>query len=441
MMFIFQKIAFFFRINFLIFILLSLTIAVILLNKYSLNTTFTISPATYPYIVAESDSVDGGNSTIDLIKTDSSVIIDYELKEGIPYPYVNLQIFLGDGRTIGKDFSVYDSIYLWIKPRGEGSVRFYLRGWDPAFSRKDDPSSLKFNELEYFPLEENYPAVFVPEEFRVSGWWVAQKGINAHKARMDISNVPLIEIQTGTGAALGYGTLEIFKISFRGKIIPKETLYASLVAVWFIAFLLILVFRIFDYSRERKINRRKREELEKNLQALKIEKDSFEKSSKEDPLTGCLNRAGFSSILTREQFRLNYNGTPLSFIILDIDHFKDINDQYGHDIGDTALIELAKLLQSRIRSTDSLVRWGGEEFVVLCGDTPLQNAQFLAEKLRQAIERAALIPQQKITCSFGVAEMFPGEDTKAFFNRADKALYTSKQNGRNCVTASARKKE
>lgn len=441
MKFLFQKIAFFFRINFLIIVLLSLTIAMILLYKYGLNSIYTISPATYPYISVESDSIDGGNSKISLTRTDSSVIIDYELKEGLPYPYASLQIFLGDGKTEGKDFSVYDSVYLWIKPRGEGSVRMYLRNWDPAFSKKEDPTSLKFNELEYFPLEENYPAVFVPEEFRVSGWWVAQKNINAHKARLDISNVPLIEIQTGTGAPLGYGTLEIFGISFKGKMIPKETLYASLVAVWFVVFLVILVFRFLDYSRERKINRKKREELEKNLLALKIEKEDFEKSSKEDPLTGCLNRAGFSSILTREQHRLNYNGTPLSFIIIDIDFFKNVNDLYGHTVGDTALIELALLLQSRIRSTDSLVRWGGEEFVVLCGDTPLQNAQFLAEKLRQAIEQTMLIPQQKITCSFGVAEMFPGENIKAFFNRADKALYTSKQNGRNCVTASARRRE
>jgi diguanylate cyclase (GGDEF)-like protein len=112
-----------------------------------------------------------------------------------------------------------------------------------------------------------------------------------------------------------------------------------------------------------------------------------------------------------------------------------VNDTYGHIVGDEVLVNLAKLIQSKIRNTDALVRWGGEEFVILCGDTPIQNAQFLAEKLRMAIENTQLIKQQKITCSFGIAEMIAGEDPKRLFERADKALYASKENGRNRVTS------
>ncbi|HQB65723.1 MAG TPA: GGDEF domain-containing protein, partial [Fibrobacteraceae bacterium] len=108
--------------------------------------------------------------------------------------------------------------------------------------------------------------------------------------------------------------------------------------------------------------------------------------------------------------------------------------------GDDVLSNLSKLIQSKIRNSDVLVRWGGEEFVILCGDTPLQNAQFLAEKLRQAIESAELIPERKITCSFGVAEMIPDEDAKKLFDRADKALYASKESGRNRVTSASFKK-
>ena len=115
--------------------------------------------------------------------------MDYELKEGYAYPYAGVKILLGDGKTKGRDFSKFDSIFVWVKPRGEGTVRIYFRGYDADFYREGDEGSLKFNEVEFFPLEETYPAVFVPQEFRVASWWVAQNEINVHKARVDLSNM------------------------------------------------------------------------------------------------------------------------------------------------------------------------------------------------------------------------------------------------------------
>jgi len=421
-------------------VLLAVTVIALLAYKHGLNENRDIMLADYPYVKVVGDSADGGSSVVVLNKTDSSVVLDYELREGYAYPYASVKIYLGDGKSRGWDLSKYDSIFVWIKPRGEGSVRLYLRGFDSTFSRAGDESSWKYNEIEFFPLEESYPAIFVPQEFRLAGWWVAQNNINVHQARVDMSNVPLIEIQTGTSAPFGYGTLEIKGLRFKGKTISWDKLVTSLVVMWFVTFLIILVIRFFDYSRERAANKKKREELEKNLMALEIEKSEYEKSSKEDPLTGCLNRAGFSSVLLREQENLSKNDSPVSFVILDIDHFKQINDAFGHNVGDEVLVNLTKLIQSKIRNTDALVRWGGEEFVILCGDTPIQNAQFLAEKLRMAIESTPLIKQQQVTCSFGIAEMIAGEDPKRLFERADKALYASKEGGRNRVTSATFKR-
>ncbi len=435
-----EKVYALFRMNILIFVLLAATVIALTAYQKGLNDIMFLNLSDYPYIIAQTDSADGGNSAVKLIRTDSSVVVDYELREGYAYPFAGIKILLGDGRTKGLDISHYDSIFVWIKPRGEGTVRLYMRSYDPAIYREDDETSLKFNELEFFPLEETYPAVFVPQEFRVAGWWVAQNEINVHKARVDLSNVPLIEIQTGTNAPLGYGTMEIRGLCFKGKKIAWADLVTIIVAIWFVTFLIILIIRFFDYSRERAANKKKREELEKNLKALEIEKSEYEKSSKEDPLTGCLNRAGFSSVLMREHEELVKNGSPVSFVILDIDHFKDVNDTWGHNVGDEVLVNLTKLIQGKIRNTDALVRWGGEEFVILCGDTPIQNAQFLAEKLRHAIETTQLIKQQVVTCSFGIAEMVAGEDPKRLFDRADKALYASKQAGRNRVTSATFKK-
>lgn len=435
-----EKLYVLFRMNILIFVLLAVTVIALLAYKHGLNENRDIMLADYPYVKVVGDSADGGSSVVVLNKTDSSVVLDYELREGYAYPYASVKIYLGDGKARGWDLSKYDSIFVWVKPRGEGSVRLYLRGFDSTFSRAGDESSWKYNEIEFFPLEESYPAIFVPQEFRLAGWWVAQNNINVHQARVDLSNVPLIEIQTGTNAAYGYGTLEIKGLRFKGKTISWDKLVTSLVVMWFVTFLIILVIRFFDYSRERAASKKKREELEKNLLALEIEKSEYEKSSKEDPLTGCLNRAGFSSVLLREQENLSKNDSPVSFVILDIDHFKQINDAFGHNVGDEVLVNLTKLIQSKIRNTDALVRWGGEEFVILCGDTPIQNAQFLAEKLRMAIESTPLIKQQQVTCSFGIAEMIAGEDPKRLFERADKALYASKEGGRNRVTSATFKR-
>ena len=429
-----RKVYALFRMNFLIIVLLVVTAVAMFAYRHFLDDVLEINLGEYPYVVASADSVDGGTSAISMTRTDSSVIIEYELREGYAYPYVGIKVYLGDGKTMGRDLSNYDSIFVWLKPRNEGSVRLYMRGYDSALYRKNDETSLKFNEIEFIPTKEPYPAVFVPQEFRVAGWWVSQNEINVHKARVDLSNIPLIEIQTGTNAPLGYGGMEIKMLRFKGKKISQVDLVTTLVALWFVTFLIILIIRFFDYSRERALNKKKQEELKKNLIALEIEKSEYEKSSKEDPLTGCLNRAGFSGVLLREQEKLNRTGTPVSFMIFDIDHFKNVNDTYGHLVGDEVLVNLAKLVQGMIRNTDSLVRWGGEEFVILSDDTSIQNAAFLAEKLRKAIEASTLITQQQVTCSFGVTEMVPGEDPKSLIARADKALYSSKENGRNRVT-------
>ena len=112
-------------------------------------------------MVASADSVDGGTSAISMTRTDSSVLIEYELREGYAYPYVGIKIYLGDGKTMGRDLSNYDSVFVWLKPRNEGSIRLYMRGYDKSLYRKNDETSLKFNEIEFTPTKEPYPAVFV----------------------------------------------------------------------------------------------------------------------------------------------------------------------------------------------------------------------------------------------------------------------------------------
>lgn len=421
------------KLEVLILALIVLSVALYFWHHVGMDRWYVLEPAQYANINARTDSLEGGYSVASLERTDSSAILHYELNVGYPYPFVGLQFFLGDGQTRGEDFSQYDSLFFYIRTKNQNTLRIYLRGWDSAFSTLSDPVSLKFNELEYTPHDEGYPARFVPNELRVASWWVAQRGINAHKARIDLSNIPLIEIQTGTDAQPGSGDIEVMRIAFKGKLISAERLYLLILGVWVGTFLLFLALRFWKMSVEMRANQTRQAELERLNKMLEIRSKDFEKQAKEDPLTGCINRTGFRNILHRETQRLRETGEPLSLIMFDIDHFKSINDTYGHPVGDTALVNITSIVRSRIRTSDALVRWGGEEFVILCPETSLANAEHLAGNLRHQLEDCAIIPQRTVTCSFGVTTMGVIEEADQAFERVDKALYEAKATGRNKV--------
>ena len=123
----------------------------------------------------------------------------------------------------------------------------------------------------------------------------------------------------------------------------------------------------------------------------------------------------------------------LAVIIVDIDMFKLVNDQYGHLVGDQVLTEVTSILSQGIRSIDVLGRWGGEEFIIICTDTDLKGAVVLAEKLRQMIANHDFQMVNKKTCSFGVAQLRKDETIDSLLIRSDQALYRAKDQGRNRV--------
>jgi len=160
------------------------------------------------------------------------------------------------------------------------------------------------------------------------------------------------------------------------------------------------------------------------------EKDSLART---DPLTGIANRLRFNESLTAELARRRRRPGDMVILICDIDHFKKVNDQYGHAVGDAVLKTFARTLCEGLRRTDMVARWGGEEFTILALDTPLAQAVVLAEKLRQAIEAQDFSPAGRVTASFGVAALAPADDEAALVARADGALYRAKAEGRNRI--------
>ncbi|HEY6548998.1 MAG TPA: PAS domain S-box protein [Vicinamibacteria bacterium] len=152
-----------------------------------------------------------------------------------------------------------------------------------------------------------------------------------------------------------------------------------------------------------------------------------------DPLTGLGNRRAGEEAIQREVARARRLKTPLSFVFIDVDHFKAINDQRGHAGGDEVLCQVAHALKAVFRTSDTLVRWGGEEFLGILAANDQEGARVLAEKVRLAIETLQIDGLPRITVSAGTAELRPDEEPAATLQRADTALYRAKAEGRNRV--------
>ena len=152
-----------------------------------------------------------------------------------------------------------------------------------------------------------------------------------------------------------------------------------------------------------------------------------------DCLTNCYNRRYFVQKLEEEIERAKRAGRKFSLVMLDIDRFKSINDRFGHNAGDLVLKGIAETINNRIRKIDCLARWGGEEFVILLPDTPVDKAAVLAEELRESISKMNIPGVDRVTASFGVAGYCSEDTSDTLVQRADNMMYEAKVAGRNCV--------
>lgn len=167
--------------------------------------------------------------------------------------------------------------------------------------------------------------------------------------------------------------------------------------------------------------------------------EKLQKLAVTDGLTKLYNSRSFYSQLETEVDRFNRYKHPLSLLLLDLDHFKDYNDSYGHIEGDKVLVRFSQIIRSCLRTNDTAYRYGGEEFTVILPETGGEEAGTVAQRIRAALETERFSPVNgkdvKITISIGVTEYQPKEELSTFIQRADRAMYRSKQKGRNMVSA------
>jgi len=176
----------------------------------------------------------------------------------------------------------------------------------------------------------------------------------------------------------------------------------------------------------------------KSLRHRKQESEHYKELASKDTLTGAINRREFNKVIEQEILYAQQGNHALSIMSLDIDHFKNVNDTYGHGVGDVALINFYTICCENVRASDAVARIGGEEFVILMPGMDVQQAAILAERVRKTVEEKEIVIDDQVitlTVSIGVAQWSPSQfnKTDAFLAFADKALYEAKNRGRNCV--------
>ncbi len=177
--------------------------------------------------------------------------------------------------------------------------------------------------------------------------------------------------------------------------------------------------------------RRQADELNRRVVRVESEQERLRLLAYQDPLTGLYNRRRIEEILESARLTQQLSEAGLGVLLVDIDHFKKVNDRFGHFAGDRVLSEMSTMLKTYFRRGDAAGRWGGEEFLVILPNLSVGEAEVVSENFRLRVARAEFPPAGKLTVSLGLAMIEPGETAESVLKRADKALMMAKNNGRN----------
>ncbi|MEN9583041.1 MAG: hypothetical protein RLZZ616_47 [Pseudomonadota bacterium] len=344
------------------------------------------------------------------------------------YPSCGLVLTL-TSRQQGINLARFDMLHIRLSVTGEGEQdwRFYLRNYNPAYDTVDDPLQPKFNEIIFRPADYGKSHEVPLDVFTPATWWIKYFNVPLQQQGANLDRVYAMEVVAGSDMPPGKHGVVIEELQFHGPWLNATLFYRLILFVWFIygcAF--FLVNHIYMKQRLQHAHQAKLE-----VEALNRTLSEESRRSRElacyDPLTGALNRLGGERLLAE------IDELACSFIYLDVDHFKQINDTHGHPVGDEVLKHLVSEILRHCDALCHLVRWGGEEFVLVCFHYDRLRAASLAERLRVMLAAYPHWPSAlRVTVSFGVAER-AGEPLELLLKRADEALYQAKKRGRNRV--------
>lgn len=338
----------------------------------------------------------------------------------------------------GIDLSDYTNLTIHLDYQGNANkIRIAIRNYSDDYSKTTDNNSTKFNAIQIHTSELNKELQLPLSSFAVADWWLSHYNIPLSRSAPEMTNAMAFTVDFGEPVQPGEHRFEIKKIELRGKWIATEHWYLGILILWLGSIFMYSVKRLIELNAQTRHDIQVINQLSNSNEQLKEETNKFRRLSTVDPLTQLYNRFGIDQIIASLSGNsyLSAPDTPnYSLLVADIDHFKRINDQRGHDTGDLVLQQVAKIIQSHLRAGDFVGRWGGEEFVVIMPGANKKTAMAMAEMIREAIFSTECDPENplSVSASFGVSERLKEEDFASCFKRADAALYKAKDQGRNC---------
>lgn len=379
------------------------------------------------------DSAENGASRSNLARSASGLALDCTLRSGYAWPYCGYFFSLGV-EPAGVDLSGFDTVTVDVEWTGPGphAMRLYVRNFEPDISRAGQWETQKVNEVE-FDIPAHGPITIPLALMRTAAWWNAAQHVPLLKRAMRIDHATDVELYTGGATVLGSHQLLLRSVRFEGKLISQHHLLLWLAGVWTLFGIVWLSLGLAHDRANLRASKARLAKLSSINRALELETQELAHKVHIDALTGALNRQGLRNVLLKQLVAEDGNGFECAIMFIDIDHFKRINDGHGHSVGDAVLRHFAAAIQREIRVGDVLVRWGGEEFLVVCPNTDLDGAQVLGEKLRRCILGESWPAALAVTASFGVAATHADENFSDAIDRADTALYQAKKRGRDRV--------
>lgn len=361
------------------------------------------------------------------------------LKQSPAHPVCGLAVHWSDIWSQSINAEDYSRLRLTLKYKGPAhALRIYMRNFDEQHGTLEDRDTHKFMsvniptaEFAQFDTKAHVTEIEL-SELQVADWWKSEYNVDRHQAKPAFNRITSFGIDFPVPPVMGEHTLELESVELVGAWIPAENLYLGIILAWLLGLFLETAWHMYRWRRVAKENFRQVKDLTDYAEALKLKSEKYRELSHIDSLTEVYNRYGFMQTLKKLFGRGALNGC---LMIIDIDYFKSINDNFGHVAGDKILHEIAQVFARNVRKNDVFARWGGEEFVLLVTHYDLNQARALAEKLRLLIKEYDFntVENTQITISIGLTSFSKTDSLNSAFLRADEALYSAKTQGRNQV--------
>jgi diguanylate cyclase (GGDEF)-like protein len=404
-----------------------ITIILVIFYDHLPKKKLQLHPKPTTFLESTADSVAGGSSTFSWINEKKHHWV-CEYRDGVLYTFCSLSLIFSNRPLQPVDLSGYSHLEIDLDYKGTANyLRIFVRNKYDHETKVSQLEGGKFNAVLRKPQFFDMSTHIYFDEFRVADWWIAEFNVPPSEITPDVSKAISIGIDLPHPAPLGKHEYKLYSLNAVGVYIQKESLYFGIILFWTILLLGEIAFKFIHL-------RNNSAKYSKMLSNMTEQSAQYKEKAETDKLTRVLNREGLSQIVSS----LEDKGLlqQYSLMVLDLDHFKIINDEHGHMVGDSVLQDVAKVITSCMRSYDILARWGGEEFVVLFHCMNDQTMVTFSEKVRNAIQSATYCNGQQgfVTASLGVSKLGNPPDFDLAFQKADKAVYKAKELGRNrCI--------